>query len=188
MEEKGFLSQFYTIDRFTGNYVIEIALRNYNEIFNIWDSSTTKLKGLDPSFKTFLEECSSNIDMRQKVALRFIVQEQKKDLKLEEKIKKGIHNYFVYSLFTINNKLAIRRKKIIYYIFLSSIFVTFYFYFQNVQTTDILKEIVLYSLTIGGWVFLWESFSLLFIQGNEMKKKKIQYKRLLNASIVFRYQ
>ncbi len=49
-----FLDQFYTIDPNSSDYIIEINLENYDDIFNTWDSSVYNIRDLDSSLKSFL--------------------------------------------------------------------------------------------------------------------------------------
>ena len=39
-----FLDQFYTIDQDSGDYLIDIALKDYDEVFNTWDSSVYNIE------------------------------------------------------------------------------------------------------------------------------------------------
>jgi len=43
------------------------------------------------------------------------------------------------------------------------------------------------GLIVGGWVFLWEAFSMLFIQLDDVYQSLNMFKRLLNCKIVFSY-
>ncbi len=183
-----FLNQFYTIDPDTGEYIIEIALKDYDDVFNSWDSSVYNIRDLDSSLKSFLEECSSDIDVRKNIILRFNMQHQVKNNNMENIIEKGIRNYFRYCLYTTNNESYARRKRTATYVLLFSVFAILSFYSQSVIENNIFQQLIFLSLTVGGWVFLWEAFSLLFIQSSDLWKKQKQYKRLLEAPIMFKYK
>lgn len=186
--KNNFLEQFYTVDPDTGDYIIDIALKNYSDIFNTWDSAVYNIRDLDTSLKSFLRECAYDIDWHHNVVLRFNMLNQKKDESVEKTIEQGIRNHYNYSLFTTKRKLAERRKKTMLYIVASMMFTVLALYFQNTKEIQIVNGIILQGLTVGGWVFLWEAFSLLFIQNGEIRREKKKFKRLLNAPIRFRYE
>lgn len=182
-----FLEQFYTIDSETGDYIIEISLKDYDEVFNSWDSSVYNIRDLDSSLKSFLLECSRDIEMRNNIILRFNMVDENKDDNIEETVTNGIRNYFNYCLHFTKNNIYQQTKKIIVYVLVSFIFTFLSFFLQKEMEADIFNKIILQALLLGGWVFLWEAFTLLFFQGRETLKKKKEYKRLLMAPVKFRY-
>ncbi|SET17994.1 hypothetical protein SAMN05216389_106192 [Oceanobacillus limi] len=185
--KRSFLDQFYTVDPVSGDYIIEIALKEYDDIFNTWDSSIYNIRDLDGSLKSFLEDCSYDIAPRKNIVLRFNMQNQTRNPLMEKKIETGIRNYFNYCLHLTRNKFSIKRKKTALYILVSFLFTVPSVYFQAINDHDVVSELVLLSLTVGGWVFLWEAFYQLFIQSSDLSKKKKQYRRIVNSPILFHY-
>lgn len=185
--KRNFLDQFYTIDPETGDYIIEISLNSYDDIFNSWDSSIYNIRDLDSSLKSFLEECSYDIDLRSRVTLRFNMQDESKDQGTEKTVVAGLRNYFNYRLHFMRKKTHQERKKILGYIVVSLVLTFFSFYLPAVMEMGIVHKVFLQGLQLGGWVFLWEAFTLLFLQGGSARKKRKEYKRLLGAPIRFRY-
>lgn len=181
------LKQFYTIDPYNGEYIIEIGIDDYKDIFNSWDSSSYTIRDLDTSLKDFLVKCSKDISIKHKVILRFNLATKKRDMAMEKLLEQGIRNYFLYSLYNIKNELTINTKRSIYYLLTSIIFVVLSFYFQSTKSDSIFEEILLLSISIGSWIFLWEAFSIVFLQRKEILKKRKQYKRLLHSPIIFKY-
>ncbi|MTI65332.1 MAG: hypothetical protein FH753_01885 [Firmicutes bacterium] len=184
---KNYLEQFYTIDRDTGKIIIEISIEDYNDIFNSWDSSVYNVRDLDSSLKTFLQDCSYDIDLYHDIILRFNLYEEDRDPKVEETITKGIRNYFRYYFHVTKNRVSAKRKKSLLHILISVMFITVSYILKDTLHQDIFNNVLLQGLAVGGWVFLWEAFSVLFIQNSDMVKTKKEYKRLLNAPMEFRY-
>lgn len=182
-----FLDQFYTIDPESGDYIIEVNLENYDDIFNTWDSSVYNIRDLDSSLKSFLEECSHDIKSQNNIQLRFNMQKQERNIDMEKNIEKGIRNYFNYILYTTKRDFLNIRNKVFLYIIVSVLFTTLSFYLQISDNAKVINEIISLSVTVSGWVFLWEAFSLIFIQSSDLWKKRKQYKRILSAPIVYRY-
>ncbi|MGP4081409.1 hypothetical protein ACTWQL_16005 [Pseudalkalibacillus sp. R45] len=188
MKTKSYLDQFYTIDPEAGDYFIEIAIRDYDDIFNNWDSSVYNLRDLDSSLKSFLEDCSQDIALNKSVVLRFNIEDEKKEPNLEKTIVQGIRNYFDYNYHIMKKKLSDRWRKTLSYVLISVLFTTVSLYFKTSMQSEVVDQIILQGLTVGGWVFLWEAFSMLFIQSSDLLKKRKQYRRLLAAPIKFRYK
>ncbi|TFB19593.1 hypothetical protein E3U55_10565 [Filobacillus milosensis] len=185
---KNFLDQFYTIDEKTRNYIIEIALQDYDEIFNTWDSAVYNIRDLDSSLKTFLEDCFYDIANEHGVTLRFNMNDEVKDQKREKNIEQGIRNYFHYNLFLTRKEFTQKRKRALLYIVFSFLFTLVSFFVQYVDNDMFAYKFVSLSLTVGGWVFMWEAFSMLFINSSDLRRKRKQYERILESTVVFMYQ
>ncbi|WP_425447575.1 hypothetical protein [Dethiothermospora halolimnae] len=185
---RNYLEQFYSIDEKTGDYIIEISIEDYNDIFNSWDSSVYNVRDLDSSLKTFLEDCSYDIDLKNNIVMRFIMDNQKRNKETEKRIEKGIRSFFRYRLYVIKSSLFNKRKRAIIYIIISILFISLSYTLQVSTKMNLFNNIIFQGLSVGGWVFLWEAFSLLFIQHGNFNKKKKEYKRLLNSSMEFKYK
>lgn len=185
--ENNFLNQFYSIDPVSGDYIIEIALKDYAEVFNTWDSSVYNIRDLDSSLKSFLEEFSYEIDSRNKIKLIFTMHNEKKDIEMEKSIEIGVRNYFNYRYFVTTKQTFQNRKKSLVYILASIMFTILSTYFQISEENKLIKELILLNLTVGSWVFLWEAFSLQFMQSSHLSKRRKHYERIVSAPIEFRY-
>ena len=53
---------------------------------------------------------------------------------------------------------------------------------------NLLTTILTEGLSIGGWVFLWEAFSLFFFSGQEASNQLKRYVRLLDTKVIFKYR
>ncbi|WP_368646381.1 hypothetical protein AB4027_05840 [Alkalibacterium putridalgicola] len=182
-----FLDQFYTIDPDTGNYIIDIALKDYDEVFNTWDSSVYNIRDLDSSLKTFLDEFSYEIDSKNKIKLVFNMQDEKKDKEMEKTIINGVRNHFNYRYFLTTKHTNRKRNKSFVYIAVSVLFTILTTYLQISEESRLLQELLLLNLTVGSWVFLWEAFSILFMQSSDLTQRRKHYKRIVTAPIEFRY-
>lgn len=182
-----FLDQFYTIDPDSGDYIIDVALNDYDEVFNTWDSSVYNIRDLDSSLKSFLEEFSYEIESKYKIKLVFNMQNEKKDPEMEKIIRNGVHNHFNYRYFLTTKHARRNRNKSFTYIVISILFTILSTYLHIAEANQLIQELLLLNLTVGSWVFLWEAFSILFIQRSDSREKIMHYKRIINAPIEFRY-
>ncbi|HAJ70162.1 MAG: hypothetical protein ACTHVM_04150 [Alkalibacterium gilvum] len=182
-----FLDQFYTIDQDSGDYLIDIALKDYDEVFNTWDSSVYNIRDLDSSLKSFLDEFSYEIESKHKIKLIFNMQDEKKDAEMEKTIRNGVRNHFSYLYFLTTKHTKRNRNKAFVYIFVSILFTILTTYLQNAVGGNLIQDVLLLNLTVGSWVFLWEAFSILFMQRSDVIKRRKHYERIVNAPIEFRY-
>lgn len=185
--KNNFLDQFYTIDSESGDYIIDVALQDYDDVFNTWDSSVYNIRDLDYSLKSFLEEFSYEIEPKHKIKLVFNMQDEKKDPEMEEMIRNGVRNHFNYRYFLTTKYTSQNRKKSIIYIFVSILFTILSSYLHISEASKLIEDLLLLNLTVGSWVFLWEAFYILFIQRSDSRRKKRHYERIVNAAIEFRY-
>ncbi|MUK87941.1 hypothetical protein GMD78_05955 [Ornithinibacillus sp. L9] len=183
-----FLEQFYTIDPITGDYMIDISVQGYHDVFTSLKPSVYNIIDLNANIKSFLEDCMNDIPSHQKIALEFNMADEIKDVRMEKEIEEGIRNYFSFQLFLLDNEFITKRKRMVLYISVSFLFTVPSIFFQTLQHDEILWKLFILSLTVGGWIFLWEAFSLLFIDRSKVLKKRKQYKRIVHASILFNYK
>ncbi|WP_163969699.1 hypothetical protein [Oceanobacillus halotolerans] len=182
-----FFNQFYRTDPESGYCILEITLKNYDDVFANWDSSIYKIRDLNANLKSFLEEFSYEIDPRTNIKLLFHMQDEVKDTNMETHIKKGISNYFNYRHHFVAKKTKQSRKKSLFYFSVSILFTILSTYFQPSEENKFIQEFIILNVTVGSWVFLWEAFSLLFMRSRDLSKKKKHYERIVSAPILFKY-
>ncbi|WP_138209676.1 hypothetical protein [Hathewaya histolytica] len=56
-----------------------------------------------------------------------------------------------------------------------------------ISKPTILFNTISESMNVGGWIFLWEALSLVFINRSDSVTNTKKYKRFLNAKIYFKY-
>lgn len=186
-KKKNYLKQIYRMDDETNTFIIEISLENYKEIFNGWDPSPIKRRDLDPDFLHFIEECSSEIPLAYPLELQLHLPKDLYDEEKESLTRVGIKNNFSFIDHFIRKEIEQINKRIVFYIiaafaFLSVGYVSTERIIENIITTTLIE-----GLSIGGWVFLWEAFSLFFFSGQEVRSRQKRNNRFREASINFSY-
>lgn len=186
-KKKSYLNQIYKFDDHDKNYVIEVSLETYHELFNGWDASPTRKKDLDSELLDFIETAAYDIPMKHHVKLSFGIPLTEKDDKLESSSKTAIYNNFKMIIHFINKQLSLNNRKILTYITLAFTFITLAYimvsFYEDSLTFNILRE----GLFIGGWFLLWESFSLFFFDSYEVRQRRKRFQRYLDSDIEFRY-
>ena len=157
-------------------------------MFNSWDGSELDRKELDPELSHFLERASYELPLKDKVELCFYLPETEKDEKMEADSRATIKNNFRMRQFFINQELKHNNKKTVTYIIMGILFLITAYLIPENKDLSLLVSLLMEGLFVGGWVFLWEAFSIFFFGSRELKDKKKRYYRYLDSDIVFKYR
>ena len=60
-KRKSLLEKIYEQNPHNGNYIIELSLVNYADIFNEWDHAPMRRKDIDPDLLRFLDDSIDDI-------------------------------------------------------------------------------------------------------------------------------
>ncbi|MGM0498838.1 MAG: hypothetical protein ACQERL_01355 [Bacillota bacterium] len=181
------LRYIYHTNRHNNAYLIELNLDKYEDLFNSWDGSELDRKELDPELSQFLERASYELPIKENIELCFYLPEDKKNKKMEADSKATIKNNFRMNLFFIDQNLKNNNKKIATYISMGVLFLITAYIIPENKDLSLLISLLMEGLFVGGWVFLWEAFSIFFFGSRELKNKKKRYFRYLDSKIVFEY-
>lgn len=186
-KKSDYLQKIYEKSPTTGNYVIQVALDKYNDIFNDWDHAPFKKRDMDPDLAIFLESCFEEIPDKYGVDICFYLPKEGKDVNREESLIAGIKTYYSFYLHQEIKVLKGNYHKMIKYIITSiSLLAVSVFLGTNVGNNIFLGTIQ-QGFNIGGWVFLWEVISMVFFRGREVSSEITKYQRFLNSLIYFKY-
>jgi len=117
----------------------------------------------------------------------FYLPEDQYDKEKEKLSRVGIKNYFDYSVHFIRKELLQIRQKIFFYIVMAVAFLSVGYLSGQKAEPGFFTVILIEGLTVGGWVFLWEAFSLFFFARQEVSGRLKRYIRLKNTKISFKY-
>lgn len=169
-------------------FIIEVDLDRYTEVFNEWDKGAARRRNIDPELENFLNDCSSDIPLKYNIAFYLYLPAHVKNTEYENTITAGIHNYFNFCLLNIAKEKKNFMKKTLKY-FLLSLFFLFTATILKIKVADqVMVETLTEVLFIGGWVFMWETFSNLFIARDDLLKEEKEYERFLKAEILYKYE
>lgn len=167
-------------------YMIEISLDDYSELFNGWDASPVKRKGLEPELMDYLEQASTEIPMKEKVELCFYMPKTFRDNDKEARSIKAIINNFKVELAMIEKQIKRNYRRLVVYIIFAIIFLIAAYFLRNAAGLSILTNILIEGFFIGGWFLLWEAFSLFFFDTHEIIIRKRLFQRFLTSEIYFK--
>ena len=187
-EESYQLRYIYHTNQHNNAYLIELNLDDYDDLFNAWDGSALDRKELDPELRHFLDRASYELPLKEKVELCFYLPEKIKDKNMEADSRATIKNNFRMNLFFIDRDLKNNNKKIATYILMGILFLITAYLIPESRDLSLLISLLMEGLFVGGWVFLWEAFSIFFFGSRELKDKKKRYFRYLDSDIIFKYR
>ncbi|NLK69732.1 MAG: hypothetical protein GX283_11345 [Clostridiaceae bacterium] len=178
----------YRRNKSTGRVIIDIALDDYIEFFHEWDNSTIKKRDIHPELAEFLDLCSEDISLREKLEINFSLNTAGISKEKEELIRISYHNYY-NSLKRLSNRKTKRFFKLsAVLLFISLSLLSLYTLLANrIQSKAIISNVFLESLLIGGWVFTWEAVHMLFLDIIEPFRRRREINRFLEAEITFKY-
>lgn len=186
MKKIEYLNKVYEKSSETGNYIIEVSLDKYGDIFNEWDHASYKKRDLDPELSEFLDNCSFDIPLKYGIDICFYLPKEVQDSEKEKIIVNRIRTYFSFLLHSENRLLKEAYRKGILYIVISFNLLALG-YFIIPDENNIFLNTLMQGMNVGGWVFLWEAISFFFIKRTDNKKRIKNSKRFIDAKIFFKY-
>jgi hypothetical protein len=169
-------------------FAFDISLTDYEHIFNQMDPSPFRKRDLSPDLLSYLDQCSTDIPLKYSILISFNLSLQSPDSNREKEVISGVKNNFIYNVNYFEKQIRRARKKALIYVFLSFCGITLNALIQDMFAGNIFVGFLREGLLVGGWVFLWEAFSMLFIQLDDVYQSLRIFKRLLNSKILFSYR
>ncbi|WP_373899245.1 hypothetical protein ACER0A_002385 [Haloimpatiens sp. FM7315] len=181
------MNKIFEINPSTGNYIIEISLDKYTDVFNDWDHASFKKRDMDPDLVLFIENCSEDIPLKYGIDICFYLPKEIQDKSREKIITTGFKTYYNFYTHMENKFLKESYKKFLSYIVISFAFLALSYLMANLARNELVYITLAQGVNIGGWVFLWEAISFFFFKKRKIVNDVKTYKRLTGASIYFKY-
>ena len=178
-------AKIYPLNESTRLCTIEIALNQYEDIFNKYDSAPLERREIDSELETYLKRCCEEIPSKYSLELDISIPARIRENEKEDKLRDGFKNHFSFQVYLLEKKLNKNKLNILFEI-LFGFFLLWIVAIWEVDICRILLSIIENGIVIGGWVFLWDAVSKFFFTNSQLNKSYQDYKRLLNSSIIFR--
>jgi hypothetical protein len=182
-----FLLDVYRFDNIQKSFVLDVSAESYEHLFNHLDPSPYKQRDLDPDLLDYLLICSEDIPFYYPIQISVKIPLSQQDNLREKEIMAGMKSNFAHWVHLTKSRISRIRKKAFTYILTSISLITISTLIRNWMPESVGLVFIPEGLMIGGWVFMWEAISLLFIHMNEEKDPLKHYQRLLNSKIGFIY-
>jgi hypothetical protein len=190
MRKKKYFQKLYNFDQESQSYFIDVSLDSYDDVYDEWDPSPFKKRDIEDEFNDFVVNSSEDIPLNYNISVVLYLPSSKRDEKKETNLIAAYQNFYEYETERLLKKKQNLRNKNISHLTMSFSLLTLYFLWEGLSETQTgffisfpLKE----GLMIGGWVFLWEVFTNIFIRGKELRRQFKLYQRLFQANLKFVY-
>ena len=181
-----YIQKQYPFDEEKKAYLIEISLDDYDDVYDEWDPAPFKKRFIQKEFDEFIVDSAEDIPLEFNLIIVLYLPEEKKDPIKEIAVDAAYRNYYSYELDKIEKDNARLKKKNIRYLFMAISFLTIGYFFQ-LAWNNIALEVIKEGIFIGGWVFLWEFFTNVFITRRELIGEHKAYKRIYQSPIRYIY-
>ena len=186
--KKSLLEQIYERNPENGNYIIEISLVNYVDIFNDWDHAPLRRKDIDPDLLHFLEDSIDDIPRKNGIDVCFYLSDQVRNEEREQRIISWFRTFYRFYVELERKKIHDIFTKAIVCLFVSLLFFISSYLGEQIVNNSLLLKILSEIVVVGGWVFLWEAISSLTFDRAKIKHLIKNYNRFAQAAISFRYK
>lgn len=169
-------------------YVIQISTDYFRDLFNEFDRTASFIKrDLNYDFAEYLVDSAEDLDGRDFI-LSLNLHSESKSIELEDKVNKGIDNYFEYETNIMEKKKTQIRKRILLHIFLAVLcFFVSYSLNKIISADSFLHMLFVESTLLAAWVLMWPVFSEFIYNLLSIRKKTDIYKKLIDAELKFTY-
>ncbi len=185
---KSLLEKIYEQNPENGNYILELSLVNYADIFNEWDHAPMRRKDIDPDLLRFLDDSIDDIPMKHQIDIICYFSDQVRSKARETQILTWFRTFYLFYIELEKRKIRrITQKALICLLISAVFFVLSYFgglYVHNSMLLYVLSDVVI----IGGWVFLWEAITFLAFERSSIRHLIKNYRRFADATLSFRYK
>ena len=180
------LEKIYERNTLNGNYIIEVALTNFTEIFNDWDHSPYKRKDINPELLAFLKDSIDDIPTKYDVDIGFYLTEETQNEGREDRITSWFKTFYLFYIEIEKSKIrSIINNTAIYIVISIALFG--FSQFNGLRVNTVINYTLTQIIVVGGWVFMWEAISGLLFNTKVINKLIRNYERLSKAKINFRY-
>ncbi len=187
MKRSSPIQKQYKYEAETNAYLIEAGLEDYNDIYDQWDPAPFRKRFIQEEFNEFIITSAEDIPKHNNIILVLYLPEGRKDDKKESAVRAAYANFYLYAAAKERRSLVdIRKKTLLYLLFSFSLLSIGYLYLN--ETEHIALNIIREGIFIGGWVFLWEAITNIFITRHDIMTRLNLYKRIYQSEIRFIYQ
>ena len=177
----------YEQDPVTNAFIIAASLEKYSDLFNMLDPSPLRKRDLNRDLRAYLEDCSSDISLKQDIILQFNLRKETRDEMKEEKIRQGLRTYFSFAASLLSSEVQRSYEQGAVYAGLSLIFLFVSYFLNSAIVGNLLLTTLIAGISIIGWVFLWEAISTFTFRKRDVKTMIRHYKRFVRAQVRFSY-
>jgi hypothetical protein len=179
------MKDLYHFNKETQTYELDIAIDQYQDMFNSWDAAPLKRKDIEPDLIDYLEQAGEDIPFKEKIALVFMLPSEARDLKREKTVSQAVKLQFRFLLSVVNKELLYNYRRMATFAIFSLIFLTINYFLRGQQSSQ-LANIFLEGLLVGGWFLMWNVFGIAILDNFKLYRKKKIWVRYMQAELMFK--
>ncbi len=187
MRKKRYFQKLYNYEQETNTYLIDVSLDDYDDIYDDWDPSPFKKRDIENEFNEFIVDSSDDIPFNFGISIVLYLPESKKDTQKEAALISAYNNFYQYTMERTRKQILSIHKKTLSYLLLAVLMLSLGYFFEW-NSDIVMMQVIHEGIFIGGWVFLWEFFTNIFILTRDLKNEFKLYKRLYEADTRFIYK
>lgn len=176
----------YKYEKENNAFLIEISLDDYDDVYDEWDPAPFKKRFIEESFDEFIVSSAEDIPLKYKLNIVLYLPEIKKDINKEAAVESAYKNYYAYIIEKVKKSRLKFNKMNISHLLLSILLLSCGYFFK-MELENIFLNVFREGILIGGWVFLWEFFTNVFIKRRELNAEYKSYIRIYQSEIRFIY-
>ncbi|HAS72805.1 MAG TPA: hypothetical protein DCS67_01515 [Clostridiales bacterium UBA8960] len=182
-----YYQEAYRFDPDENGYIIDVSLDSYDDVYDEWDPSPFKKRDIEDEFDDFVRDSSSDIPLKYGLIIELYLPVEANNPVKEKMLREAYDNFYRFQFRRAKKLQQEIIRKVVNNLVLSMLFL-FLGYFSYPQGENIVLLIMKEGIFIGGWVFLWEVFTLLFVTLKEHNKEIKMIDRLIHAILRFIYK
>ncbi len=186
-KKKSVLDRLYNYDKRDNAYKIDIALNNYEDIYNEWDPTPFRKRDIEEDFIDYVVDSSLDIPMKYNIELNLYLPKEIEDSVKEKNVKAAMKSYFSYLLDRNKHVLNTSISRCLRYSFIGVLLLGVYF-FSNVESSNEVMQVFMEGISILGWVALWEVGEELLLNIITNYNRRRNLKRISRAKVEFVYK
>ena len=179
------MKDLYHFNKETQTYELDIAIDQYQDMFNSWDAAPLKRKDIEPDLIDYLEQAGEDIPFKEKIALVFMLPSEARDLKREKTVSQAVKLQFRFLLSVVNKELLYNYRRMATFAIFSLIFLTINYFLRGQQSSQ-LANIFLEGLLVGGCFLMWNVFGIAILDNFKLYRKKKIWVRYMQAELMFK--
>ncbi len=184
--DRKYYQHLYRFDESSHTYLMEVSLDDYDDVYDDWDPSPFKKRDIEDEFNDFILDSSEDIPLHMNVSVVLHLPESKRDREKEAILESAYRFFYGYIVQRLRRGLLNQNIRAASYLVLSLFFMSIGYFFKWEQG-NMMLTVLQEGILIGGWVFLWEFITSLFITGREKVREYRLHRRLQEAEVRFVY-
>ena len=167
--------------------LVDVRLDDYDTMFRGWDASPAVHREMEPDLFRFLEESGFEIALKETIEFCFYVEKNNYDQEKETVSNEAIKNNFRMAIFRADRQLKRNRRRMLAYVMFAILFLIASYTMPEIPQSALFFQIFVQGLFVGGWVLLWEAFTIFFFTSHDIRQRRKRYVKFLESDIYFKY-